>query len=81
MQHVSQLELSCATGFWSPELPRLPEDEQLDAESRKPGQQRFEKLTAGLYMGEITRRILLKCELDIQCLRLCLATFVTLVAP
>ncbi|KAK9811576.1 hypothetical protein WJX72_006374 [[Myrmecia] bisecta] len=47
-------------GFTAPELPLLDVDEELDAESNHPGQQTFEKLTAGLYMGEITRRILLR---------------------
>ena len=38
----------------------LPEDAQLDAASNNPGQQQFEKLTAGLYMGDIARRIILR---------------------
>jgi hexokinase len=42
------------------ELPVLEEDRQLDEESNNPGQQRFEKLTAGLYMGDIARRIILR---------------------
>lgn len=36
----------------------LEEDRQLDEESTNPGQQSFEKLTAGLYMGDIARRIM-----------------------
>jgi hypothetical protein len=40
------------------ELPVLEEDRQLDADSVNPGQQLFEKLTAGLYMGDIARRIM-----------------------
>ena len=41
-------------------LPVLPEDDALDAASNNPGQQRFEKLTAGLYLGDIARRIILR---------------------
>ena len=43
------------------ELPMLDEDRQLDAESTNAGEQQFEKLTAGLYMGDIARRIILRC--------------------
>ena len=45
-------------GFSSTVLPLLEEDRQLDLESHMPGDQIFEKLTAGLYMGDIARRIL-----------------------
>ena len=45
-------------GFKSRSFDRLQEDIDLDAESHKPGDQAFEKLTSGLYMGEIARRIL-----------------------
>jgi len=46
------------------ELPVLDEDRQLDADSCSPGEQQFEKLTAGLYMGDIARRIMLRfCSL------------------
>ncbi len=38
----------------------LPEDDALDAATNNPGQQRFEKLTAGLYLGDIARRIILR---------------------
>ena len=49
-------------GFHSDVLPLLEEDKQLDAESDRPGDQRFEKLTAGLYLGDIARRILHRCD-------------------
>ncbi|KAG9192414.1 hexokinase [Alternaria panax] len=39
-------------------LPRTRYDEQIDAESPRPGEQTFEKLSAGLYLGEIYRLIL-----------------------
>ncbi|KAI4693005.1 uncharacterized protein J4E88_001376 [Alternaria novae-zelandiae] len=39
-------------------LPLTKYDEQIDAESPRPGEQTFEKLSAGLYLGEIFRLIL-----------------------
>ncbi|KAH7378821.1 hexokinase [Pyrenochaeta sp. MPI-SDFR-AT-0127] len=39
-------------------LPRTKYDKQIDAESPRPGEQTFEKLSAGLYLGEIFRLIL-----------------------
>jgi hexokinase len=39
-------------------LPRTKYDVQIDAESPRPGEQTFEKLSAGLYLGEIFRLIL-----------------------
>jgi hexokinase len=39
-------------------LPRTPYDERIDAESPRPGQQAFEKMTGGLYLGEIFRQVL-----------------------
>ena len=47
-------------GFSSDALPQLAEDRELDAESPDPGSQRFEKLTSGLYLGDIARRIILR---------------------
>ena len=54
-------------GF-SPNAYRLLSvDRELDAASHKPGDQPFEKLTGHLYLGEITRRILLRSDcLQIQ---------------
>jgi hexokinase len=40
-------------------LPRTEYDVQIDKASPRPGQQTFEKMVAGLYMGEIFRIILL----------------------
>ncbi|CAK0784341.1 hypothetical protein CVIRNUC_007545 [Coccomyxa viridis] len=48
-------------GFQATELPVLDEDRQLDEDSSNTGEQCFEKLTAGLYMGDIARRIILRC--------------------
>ena len=46
--------------FSCPALPRLAEDGELDAATCSPGEQAFEKLAAGLYLGEIARRLLLR---------------------
>ncbi len=40
-------------------LPWTKYDQQIDAESPRPGEQAFEKLSAGLYLGEIYRLIML----------------------
>ena len=40
-------------------LPRTPYDVVIDKESPRPGQQTFEKMVAGLYLGEIFRQVLL----------------------
>ena len=45
-------------GFESHSFDSLQEDIDIDTESQTPGDQAFEKLTSGLYMGEIARRIL-----------------------
>ncbi|PSN65499.1 hexokinase [Corynespora cassiicola Philippines] len=41
-------------------LPRTKYDVQIDEESPRPGEQTFEKLSAGLYLGEIFRLVLLE---------------------
>ncbi|KAF6990445.1 hypothetical protein CFC21_007634 [Triticum aestivum] len=46
--------------FKSAHLPLTEFDQALDAESLNPGEQIYEKLTSGMYMGEIVRRILLQ---------------------
>ena len=51
-----------AANFNHPCLPRLPEDCQLDADSGCPGEAIFEKMTAGLYLGDIVRLILIRCD-------------------
>ncbi|KAF1929043.1 hexokinase [Didymella exigua CBS 183.55] len=40
-------------------LPWTSYDQQIDADSPRPGEQAFEKLSAGLYLGEIYRLIVL----------------------
>lgn len=46
--------------FRSSHLPLTEYDQDLDAESLNPGEQIFEKLLSGMYLGEIVRRALLK---------------------
>ncbi|GAA0155739.1 kinase [Lithospermum erythrorhizon] len=46
--------------FKSSHLPLSEYDHALDAESLNPGEQIFEKMTSGMYLGEILRRVLLR---------------------
>ncbi|KAL5714710.1 hexokinase [Ranunculus cassubicifolius] len=46
--------------FRSAHFPLTEYDIQLDSESPNPGEQMFEKLVSGKYLGEIVRRVLLK---------------------
>ncbi|KAH9315587.1 hypothetical protein KI387_024214, partial [Taxus chinensis] len=46
--------------FWSSHLPRTSYDDDLDAASLNPGDQGFEKLVSGMYLGDIVRRVILK---------------------
>ncbi|KAI3463297.1 hypothetical protein Pfo_019960 [Paulownia fortunei] len=46
--------------FRSSHLPLTEYDHALDVESLNPGEQIFEKLTSGMYLGEILRRVLLR---------------------
>lgn len=46
--------------FRSSHLPLTEYDESLDSESLNPGEQIFEKIISGMYLGEIVRRVLLK---------------------
>ncbi|CAD6230074.1 unnamed protein product [Miscanthus lutarioriparius] len=50
--------------FRSSHLPLTEFDVALDAESLNPGEQIYEKLISGMYMGEIVRRVLLKMAQD-----------------
>ncbi|CAM6013081.1 unnamed protein product [Sphagnum balticum] len=45
--------------FWSSHLPRTPVDEALDNETMNPGEQGFEKMISGMYLGDVVRRVLL----------------------
>ncbi|XP_078430611.1 hexokinase-1-like [Wolffia australiana] len=46
--------------FRSSHLPTTEFDEALDIESLNPGEQIFEKMISGMYLGDIVRRVLLK---------------------
>ncbi|XP_022728661.1 hexokinase-1-like isoform X3 [Durio zibethinus] len=46
--------------FRSSHLPLTEYDQTLDAESLNPGEQIFEKMISGMYLGEIVRRVLCK---------------------
>jgi hexokinase len=46
--------------FWSSHLPRTHYDEDLDADSLNSGDQGFEKLVSGMYLGDIVRRVILR---------------------
>ncbi|XP_061371252.1 hexokinase-1-like [Gastrolobium bilobum] len=46
--------------FCSSHLPLTEYDQALDAESLNPGEQIFEKIISGMYLGDIVRRALLK---------------------
>ncbi|KAL2462611.1 Hexokinase-1 [Forsythia ovata] len=46
--------------FRSLHLPLTEYDHAMDVESLNPGEQIFEKMTSGMYLGEILRRVLLK---------------------
>ncbi|XP_047071820.1 hexokinase-8-like isoform X2 [Lolium rigidum] len=50
--------------FYSCHLPVTEYDQALDKESLNPGEQIYEKLTSGMYLGEIVRRVLLKLSLQ-----------------
>ncbi|KAF2122055.1 hexokinase-domain-containing protein [Lophiotrema nucula] len=56
-----KMAINCEYGAFDNErrvLPVTKYDEQIDRESPRPGEQGFEKLSAGLYLGEIFRLIL-----------------------
>ncbi|KAI8094168.1 hexokinase-domain-containing protein [Thamnidium elegans] len=44
--------------FGSKHLPRTEFDDNLDLQSNNPGIHHFEKMTTGMYLGEITRQVL-----------------------
>lgn len=55
------LAINCEYGAFDNEhlvLPHTPYDAIIDETSPRPGQQAFEKMTAGLYLGEIFRLVL-----------------------
>ena len=58
----SKMAINCEYGAFDNAgavLPRTKYDAQIDAASPRPGEQAFEKLAAGLYLGELLRLVLL----------------------
>lgn len=58
----TQMAINCEYGAFDNAhrvLPRTKYDKQIDSESPRPGEQTFEKMSAGLYLGEVYRLILL----------------------
>ena len=55
------MAINCEWGAFDNEhkvLPQTPYDTKIDLDSPRPGQQAFEKMIAGLYLGEIFRLII-----------------------
>ncbi|EKG16442.1 hypothetical protein MPH_06352 [Macrophomina phaseolina MS6] len=63
----SLMAINCEWGAFDNDLKVLPRtryDEIVDQESPRPGQQRFEKMVAGFYLGELYRLALLELVED-----------------
>lgn len=61
------MAINCEYGAFDNEhkvLPRTKYDVQVDAESPRPGQQSFEKMISGYYLGELVRLVLLDLQLS-----------------
>ncbi|KAH7075055.1 hexokinase [Paraphoma chrysanthemicola] len=64
------MAINCEWGAFDNEhkvLPRTQYDVIIDKESPRPGQQSFEKMVAGLYLGEIFRLVLLDLHKGHEC--------------
>jgi hexokinase len=64
------MAINCEYGAFDNEhvvLPRTPYDIIIDKESPRPGQQAFEKMIAGLYLGEIFRLVLVDLHQNPDC--------------
>jgi hexokinase len=64
------MAINCEYGAFDNEhkvLPRTPYDIIIDKDSPRPGQQAFEKMIAGLYLGEIFRLVLLDLHKQPDC--------------
>ncbi|OCT52559.1 Hexokinase [Cladophialophora carrionii] len=63
LKEDSPMAINCEYGAFDNShtvLPRTRYDELIDEQSPRPGEQTFEKMSAGLYLGEIFRQILLE---------------------
>lgn len=61
LPHDTEVAINCEYGAFDNArrvLPLTKYDEAIDADSPRPGEQAFEKLSAGLYLGEIFRLVL-----------------------
>ncbi|KAF2734749.1 hypothetical protein EJ04DRAFT_512316 [Polyplosphaeria fusca] len=64
------MAINCEWGAFDNEhqiLPRTTYDIIIDKESPRPGQQSFEKMIAGLYLGEIFRLVLVDLHESLEC--------------
>lgn len=64
------MAINCEWGAFDNEhaiLPRTPYDVLIDTSSPRPGQQAFEKMVAGLYLGEIFRLVLVDLNAQEGC--------------
>lgn len=64
------MAINCEWGAFDNEhvvLPRTHYDVLIDKESPRPDQQAFEKMVAGLYLGEIYRRVLEELHDHVDC--------------
>ena len=64
------MAINCEYGAFDNEhavLPRTPYDIVVDEESPRPGQQAFEKMIAGLYLGELFRLVLVDLHDNKSC--------------
>ena len=62
LPHAFPVAINCEYGAFDNDhrvLPRTKYDRIVDEESPRPGEQTFEKMSAGLYLGEIFRLILM----------------------
>lgn len=62
-KETGKMAINCEYGAFDNRhrvLPRTKYDKQIDEQSPKPGEQTFEKMSAGLYMGEIFRLVLVE---------------------
>ena len=65
-----RIAINCEYGAFDNEhvvLPRTPYDVIIDNDSPRPGQQSFEKMIAGLYLGELFRLVLVDLHDNKEC--------------
>ncbi|ORY55751.1 hexokinase [Leucosporidium creatinivorum] len=64
LDQTEEMAINCEWGAFDSSthehLPRTPYDVIIDETSNKPGQQAFEKMIAGLYLGEVFRLVMIE---------------------